>query len=499
MKRLPLRLRSFYVLGGLFACLLSWALPARVSADIGSEAQAVMQDRLMHRAKMGIEVLRLGNSPDEAREVFALEATTPFMPASNLKVVTTSAALDRLGADFKFRTLLVKHDDDLIIVGDGDPTFGDADYLKKVGWKITTVFENWAALLKKFGVTSPRDLLIDDSVFDQAFFHPHWPANQADFRYMAEVGGMNLNANLVDLLIVPSEAPGGRVGFSLEPGTRYINVLNSCVTGTQNGVIVARETGTNNVVLKGQTPSRGPARVSVTIHDPPMYAATTFADTLAASGIKLTGSVKRERTIRQQRQKDGPAGAAHWTVLAAHETPISAVIARANKDSINLYAESLCKRIGYESVKATGQSGSWDNGTAAVGQFLQHVGVPDSEFHLDDGCGLSRQDGISPRGLTRVLAYDYYGKNRQVFMDSLSIAGTDGTLEDRFQRSDLRQRILGKSGFIEGVSTLTGFLHAKDGQWYVFSIMMNGIPPKTNGEVKLLQERIVKAIDAQVR
>ena len=94
--------------------------------------------------------------------------------------------------------------------------------------------------------------------------------------------------------------------------------------------------------------------------------------------------------------------------------------------------------------------------------------------------------------------YDHYSKNNDIFFASLSIAGVDGTLEDRFRERDLRDlrhRVIGKTGFIEGVSTICGYLQAKDGNWYVFSIMMNGIPHQSNSEVKVLQEKIVRAID----
>jgi D-alanyl-D-alanine carboxypeptidase/D-alanyl-D-alanine-endopeptidase (penicillin-binding protein 4) len=221
-----------------------------------------------------------------------------------------------------------------------------------------------------------------------------------------------------------------------------------------------------------------------------VYGATVLAETLQNTGIKINGTVKRDRTMRQQRAK-GPAG--EWTVVAIHETPLAVALARANKDSVNLYAESLCKRLGHQ---ATGQSGSWENGTAAVGAFLKKAGVAEGEFKLDDGSGLSKQNAVSPHALVRVLAYDFYGKNRDAFVNSLSISGVDGTLEDRFRNSDLRKRVIGKSGFVEGVSCLSGLLKAKDGEWYSFAIMMNGVPHGGNGVAKALQEKIVKAIDA---
>ena len=455
----------------------------------------------MRNATIGVDVIRLGTgtstglAPADAREIYAHDSAIPKIPASNLKLATTSAALDHFGPDFKFRTILFRHGEDLVLIGDGDPTFGDSEYLKKVGWQVTTVYEGWAAQLRKLNVGAVRDVIVDDGVFDQEFFHPHWPADQMDLHYMAQVGGMNLNENLIDVIVEPTSA-GARVNFSLDPATQYVSVLNHCLTGSRNEINLARQIGTNTITLKGQTPSRGTTRVETTIHDPPLYAAQVLAETLIAGGVKVTGQARRDRTARQQRIQAGDAGAAEWAIIGIHETPITTVLGRANKDSINLYAESLCKRLGADLAKS---SGTWQNGTAAVGAFLKRVGVAEAEFSLDDGCGLSKANRISPHALATVLSYDFAGKNHDAFFDSLSVAGVDGTLEHRFDAPamrDLRRRVFGKSGFVEGVSTLSGLLKARDNNWYAFSIMMNGIPRGSNPEIKPLQERIVRAVDS---
>lgn len=467
---------------------------ASVRADLPGEVHAVLQDKLLHKASVGIEVYRLGTSPADAKEVFSLAPATPLTPASNLKVVTTSAALDRLGPEFRFRTIGLLKDGDLVLLGDGDPTLGDAEYLKKSGWKITTVFENWAAQLKKLNVSTVRNVIVDDSVFDENFAHPRWPARQHTARFEAEVGGVNLNANCVDFLIQPT-AHGRPVAFATDPATHYISIQNGCVTGSGNKIRFDRELESNAVSLGGETPSRGNAMVSITIHDPPMYAGTVLSETLTAAGINVSGVVKRDRTIRAEYEKGSATGGGRWQTIGIHETPIGAVLARCNKDSMNLYAESLCKRLGYE---ATHAPGSWENGTGAVGAFLKKAGVPEGEFHLEDGSGLSRGNQISPHGLARVLIHDHFSKDHDLYFSSLSVAGVDGTLDDRFRERDvrdLRRRVFGKSGFIEGVSTICGYLHAKDDQWYVFSIMMNGIPRLSNSEIKGLQEKIIRAVD----
>ena len=106
-------------------------------------------------------------------------------------------------------------------------------------------------------------------------------------------------------------------------------------------------------------------------------------------------------------------------------------IFEANKDSINLYAECMCKRIG---AAVTGQSGSWQNGTAALTDFLRNsVGLSETEFTIDDGCGLSRKNGVSANVLCKVLAHDWYGPNRDAFVSSLAVGGVDRkTLKKRF-------------------------------------------------------------------
>lgn len=481
---------------GCFALLVGCACtPAR--ADFKAEINIILQDKLLHKATVGVQVYRLGNGPADVKEVLNLHAEAPLTPASNLKILTTSATLDRLGPDFRFRTLLLLHDGDLILVGDGDPTFGDAEYLKKAGWTVTTVFENWAAQLKKLNITSVRDVIVDDSVFDENFSHPRWPGDarrpQYTSRFEAEVAGFNLNANCIDFIVEPT-APGKMATFTVDPMTAYATIRNECMTGSSNAIRLDRARDSNLITLGGETPGRGKAPVSITIHDAPLYAATVFSETLVSAGIRITGGVKRDRTTGKQRA--APDAAGKWQVLGIHETPLPAVLARCNKDSMNVYAESLCKRLGYETTLS---SGSWESGTAAVAAFLKKAGVPDAEFKLDDGSGLSRTNAISPHGLAQVLIYDFYSKNHDLFFNSLAVAGVDGTLDDRFRDRevrDLRHRLYGKSGFIEGVSTLCGYFKAKDDQWYAFSIMMNGIPHLSNSEVKVIQEKVIKAVDS---
>src|SRR5205823_3216620 len=192
-----------------------------------------------------------------------------------------------------------------------------------------TVFKTWAEALKKLNLPPVKNIVIDDSIFEETFLHPRWPIDQVQKRYVAEVAGMNLNANCLDVF-VRTTAPGDVVNYIMNPDTRYVNFQNTCVTGNENAVWLSRLAETNNVIMRGQARSSTDVPVSVTVHDPPMYAATVFAETLEAGGVNHRGDVHRDRSIRDQIKKAQAAGDKSWIVLAVHETPLGRVMARAN-------------------------------------------------------------------------------------------------------------------------------------------------------------------------
>ena len=466
------------------------AAPRPARADLSADVDAALRDPALARANVGVQVVRLGPTPGSLagpRVVYRHDAGLPLTPASNLKLLTTSAALDRLGPGFAFRTKLVLHDGDLVLVGDGDPAFGDAELVTRWGGDVTTVFQEWAAQLPKLGVTSVRHVAVDDTVFDGTeMFHPRWPADQRLNRYEAEVAGVNLNANCLDVFVRPT-SPGRPVVVQTNPRTAYAPVTDECLTGRGTMGLVRAVDG-NAVTVRGHAESANEVPMSVTLHDPPLYAATVLAEAVSAAGVARTAGVCRDAEARAAVARGDPA----YRVLAVNETPLPVVLARANKDSMNLYAECLCKRLGADATGGGG--GSWVTGTAVVASFLRKVGVPGDQFHLDDGCGLSKANAVTAAAVTQVLTYDFAGPHATVFMATLSVAGEDGTLAERFAHGTLRGRVLAKTGTVNGVSCLSGYLHARDGQWYAFSILMNHLA----GGGKPVQERVVRAIDDSV-
>ena len=472
------------VLVGLLLLLLTRAARGDLPADLN----AALADPALRSADVGVTVVALGDAPADDKVIYAKQPDKPLIPASNLKLVTAAAALDVLGADFKFRSVLAAKGSTLALVGDGDPTTGDAELLKPLGWDITTVFQRWADVLRGGGLASVQDVVVDDSIFDEDFLHPNWPRDQASKSYVPQVAGVNLNANLLDLHLT-ADGPGQGVTCRFDPPTDYATVAsNSLVYGDKDAVHWGRILGTNRIVLSGETDARDQWR-QVTIDDPAMYAATVMADTFRSHGIAIGGSVKRDRGVRDA-LKNGGGG---WRVVAVVETPLPTVLTQMNKQSINLYAEALCKRMG---AATAGAPGTWENGTAAMGAYLKKLGVPNSEFSFDGGSGLSRENRVSASAMVAVLAAAYHGPHADVMLESLSVAGTDGTLKNRFgepSMQSLRGRVFGKSGYVNNVSTLSGYLHGRDGKWYAFSVLVNDVTDI--GRAKWVQQSVVRAVD----
>lgn len=461
----------------LITALLAIGAPALARGELKADIDTLLAGKPLARAQVGVQVIRLGQDPAGSAILYARNPQLPLAPASNMKLLTTSAALQKLGGSFKFRTTLYQRGDDLVVVGDGDPTFGDAELLRPHGGSPVSLFQAWAELLKSRGVTRVGNVLLDDAVFDDEFAHPNWPPDDLPKRYGAQVAGLNLNANCIDFYL----QPGGRgtvVSYRHEPATRYARISNTCLSGARSAVWLTRKPQTNDVTLRGEINAANGLPISVSVHDPAMFFGAVMVETLRQHGIEVAGGAVRERWAQVEAA----------TPLAAHETPIEVVLRRANKDSVNLYAEALLKRLGRQT---SGQPGSFANGGEAIGQFLRSRGVDAAEFSIDDGSGLSPQNRVSVNAITRVLMADFYSPNREPFLASLAVGGADGTLQKRFT-NELRGRVYAKTGYIGGVRALSGYLRGRSGNWYAFSILMNGT---LTGEARQIADKIVAAID----
>jgi D-alanyl-D-alanine carboxypeptidase/D-alanyl-D-alanine-endopeptidase (penicillin-binding protein 4) len=466
------------VVVAVWLCLAGFA-----QAQVDSAIRSALAAPGLARATAGVEVVRLGPTRADDRIVFSNNGDTPLIPASNQKILTSVTALDRLGPDFKFRTLLLRRGNELAFVGDGDPTLGDSAVLKPVGWEPTTLFREWARILQQQGVTRVDRLLYDDGVFDRVMLHPAWPVEQSHLPYVPQVGGINFNANCLDVYVAPR---GGSVEARMDPATSHVVFTNTATPGRENKLGLVRMPGTNTIKLSGTVSARNTVPWRVTINDPPAYGATVLAETLRSSGIEVR-AVDRDPSIRPTLVGSQDHG---WIVVAAFETGLMPIIRQVNKESNNLYAEALCKRLG----AVDGASGSWESGTQAMYRLAMSAGAREDALSPDDGSGMSRNNRVSASTLAAVLAHVFHSPNRDAFLGTLAVGGEDGTLSRRF-RGELAGRVFAKTGYIRGVSTLSGFVQTRSGDWYAFSILFNNLPDGGVSAARQAQERIVDALD----
>jgi D-alanyl-D-alanine carboxypeptidase/D-alanyl-D-alanine-endopeptidase (penicillin-binding protein 4) len=397
-----------------------------------------------------------------------------FLPASNMKLITTAAALDQLGEDYEFRTVLALRGADLVVIGGGDPAFGDPA-VSSGGESGAAAAElaRWAAAVKARGINRVGALLIDDSIFDAEFVHPSWPRDQLNEWFCAPVGGLNLQTNCLEVKVAPT-ASGGAPAVRLNPPVDFFRVVNQARSGGAANVLgLSHGRVEHEFVLRGNCAKPTVEPLNVAVRDPGMYFGHALHKALVDAGVTVAGGVKR--TI--VRSADGRLPA-DLDVLTERRTPLAAVVARCNKKSQNMYAECLIKALGaaYRGPAEPGPFvGSWRRGAAAVERFLNKLHLPDESRRIADGSGLSRDNGVTPMLITEVLVHMHGRPAWAIYRDSLSVGGVDGTLARRLRDPGLKGSIFGKTGYIRGVSALSGYARTPSGELLAFSMIFNDI------------------------
>lgn len=489
------RLRHIPVFVALFV-LTSFA-----HADLRSDIEQAMRSSSLQNASIGISV----RDADTGRSLYAHNASDRFIPASNMKLLTSGAALHVLGPAFEFRTRLVQRGQDLVIVGDGDPGFGDPVLLQLMqfgefdGIDVETFLGIWADAVEQAGISRVNNVIVDDRMFDRVFVHSTWPVDQLNRWYCAEVCGFNFHLNV--LHFYPRPVPGARPDISnVQPRAPWLHPTNRGTSRTgpkdQPTVWIARAASSNAMTVFGNVKHAygedNPVRV--TVHDMPTFFAQLFADRLERAGVSVAGH-RAARSDDAVFNPDDMAGS-ESIVGPVIATPISTAVTRCNRDSQNMYAEALLKRIGRE---MTGEPGSWINGSAIVRHvMLERIDDASlaSRAVIRDGSGMSRHNSVAPATLTAWLnSFHQDSTLGDMFINSLAEPGSTGTLRRRFDDQDLHgAAVRAKSGYINQVSCLSGFVTMPDGRRRSFSILCNDVQSSATRHARTLQEEVVAAI-----
>lgn len=454
------------------ACILAATGTAR--GDVDAKLKAKLDEVLGAVAGSGATYVARVVEASTGRELYLHDADRAVAPASNAKLATTAAAIDRFGPDYVWRTYLAIDGDDLWIVGTGDPSCGDRRIEESHKQKRMAILDAWADALAKRGVTRVKGKLIyDDRAFDDQRVGSDWPKSELTESWCAPLSGLALNGNCVSVTAFPDR-------LTVVPETEGVKLVNKTrPTGKPAALSISRAADSDTFTVSGLvTKKADPDPMAVV--DPGAFFADAVRTKLKAKGITIDGVSERATAVAAKAKwaKLKAADQRDDRVVAVHETPMSDVMWRTNKQSQNLFADATCKLLGkaWAADHGRDEPGNWKAGGEAVRDFLKRIGVDDSKWTLVDGSGMSHANRVTARMVSDLLLKMLKHKHADAYRATLSICGKDGTLDDRMM--DIAGRVHGKSGTIDGVKALSGYLTTRNGELLVFSMIYNDAPPK---------------------
>lgn len=428
--------------------------------------------------------------------LLAINEDRPMKPASTMKILTTIAALDVLGATTHLTTNLVAVGaiqgatltGDLVIEGSGDPTISGRLFKNNPH----RIFREWAGRLRLRGIRHiSGDIIGDDRCFDDQRLAAGWELTDLTTWYAARVTGLAFNDNCLDLLWKPAKEAGSPATFTLDPPCRFFQVTNRVTTVANGGggrVGYAYPGADEQVEASGTIgPKPSVRRETIAVPNPTWWAAASLAEVLLQEGITIGGKPLDIDLVDQNRWTDRPR-----EVVASYSSPpVAELVKIMNYRSQNLFAELLLKQVG----RVAQGKGTFAAGAASVRSSLSQRGVDVSNLYQVDGSGLSHDNRVTARLMASALAQAH---DFAPFVDSLPQAG-EKTSSMRFylngDKTQLaaRERVRGKTGKIKSVRGLCGYAQLPDGSWRAFAVLMNGLPNRP-GAGKDVIDRIVTAI-----
>ncbi|MFL1476041.1 D-alanyl-D-alanine carboxypeptidase/D-alanyl-D-alanine endopeptidase [Pseudomonas grimontii] len=410
-----------------------------------------------------------------------------LIPASNLKLLTTAAAMDVLGPQYRFSTQLLSNGTqqgerlagNLYLRGLGDPTTQFADY------------QALAAQLASQGVRQVQgDLVFDDTWFDAERLGVDWAQDDESTYYGAQISALTVSPNTdfdAGTLLVTAKAPvalGQPVSVVVSPSTDYVQLSNRAVSGPGNSYGITRQHGTNLLQLTGALAPGKQSRQWVSVWEPTQLVANLFEQALAQQGIQVLG-----------RRVIGGVSPSTATLLAEHQSaPLQALITPLLKLSNNNMSEALLKAMG----RKTANAGTAAAGVAAVAAFMQRQGLDPATLSQVDGSGLSRRNLVSAQNLTDLLLVTAKQPWFDAWYNALPIAGnadrmTGGSLRYRLRGTAAENNLHAKTGSMAGVSSLSGYITDAQGRRLVFSMISNNYVSDA-APVRALENRLALAL-----
>ena len=480
----------------LVAFLLMLATPpASLPADVQTRLDAVVDDPEVRVGTVGAFVGAMGTHPLETPkdQLFRLtpypecvrpalydrNPLTPVRPASNNKIFTVAAALDRLGPDYtwttRVKTTARPHDGlvgDLYLIGGGDPAL-DYDDLHKI-----------AEQIKAAGVSSVDGAVICDGSRFTDKIGWHWAEGDLPWYYAAEVSGIALERNFVQVTVKPGDKVGAPARVSIDPGVGVVAVHNHIVTdkpGTKAEIDWGRDLKAGDLILTGHVPADPDAEwgQGVAIPGVPRYAAKALTKMLKDLGVSVHGEPQEGRA---------PA-AAKFEITRFKSQTLAQVMVPLMKRSDILFAEMFNRELGLVESGV----GSAAAGCAGVMRYLAKEGIDRTNVSLVDGSGLSDENHVTAQATASVLCANALAKTRTEWYNALPIGAVNGSLYARFKGTKGERNVHAKPGYIWKTTGLSGYVTNQSGDLLVVSTYFNDYAG-TGGEARGLHDKFFTAL-----
>ncbi|WP_431029777.1 D-alanyl-D-alanine carboxypeptidase/D-alanyl-D-alanine endopeptidase [Lysinibacillus sp. LZ02] len=434
-----------------------------------SPAQASVNISDMINTSLGATDAGVSIRDSETGQIlYQFNGNTPRKPASTLKLLTGAATLSLLGEEYRYRTSLYIDgsiskgtlNGNIYLKGSGDPTLQYAQLLA------------FANALKNKGITKVNgNLYGDERIFSGSPLTPGIVAEDESDYYAARTSGLVLSPdNDFDAGTMIVRVAGGKVGqkpsVSFMPNAMGMTIMNNAKTvsgRSTNTITISRKYRTGEVIISGNIPAGKWTQEWVTVNDPTINTVYALQEAMKTQGIKFveTSAINRGEV---------PNNA---TFITTYESQtLKEMFPAFMKLSNNSMADIFVKTLGAE-VHGVGDT---QTGVNVLREFGQTIGLDMSNWTFEDGSGISHNNKVSPNDLTALLYHVRDMDAYNTYYQALPVGGnkerlTGGSLRNRYTKASTKLRVVAKTGALTGVNTLAGYVKAKSGKTYIFSIM----------------------------
>lgn len=450
-------------------------------ADLGPRLTKLVESAPASvRGIAGIHVVELATG----KVVYSLNEDQLLLPASNLKLFTAALALSRLRPDYRMETKLVREaSGNVVLIGAGDPSLSGRAYPYDAKAALLPSLHAVDELVEQAVAMGLRrvegDVVGDDQRYPWSPYPESWTADDVLHGYGAPVSALAVNDNVVTITVRAAARAGELAHVELDPPFEYFQIDSRVTTGS-GALRVARVPGTRQVLLSGSVRAGTSASETIAVDDPALFAAHALYESLLRHGVAVRG-----RPVARHHLE-----AATGTQLAVRQSPpLEELLRTTLKVSQNLHAEMLLREVG---LRQQGQ-GTVDAGLRELKVLLGELKIAPAALVSEDGSGLARNDEVTPRAVTQLLAAMDAGDLGELWRGLLPVGGQDGTLSNRLCCVAETVGIRAKTGSLSRAVALSGYADGPANGRLAFSILVNNFSAPA-AEVRAWVDRLASAL-----